>query len=380
MDNPLVGPGLERLRERRSVKWRLYDPDVLPLWVAEMDVVPAEPIQRAVADALSTGDTGYPWAADYAEALSAFAAERWGWEPDPTTMEIVPDVMLGVVEVLKLVTDPGSVVVVNSPVYPPFFQFVSHLGHRVVEAPLGDDGRLDLVTLEQALREAASSGGRAAYLLCNPQNPTGAVHTPAELTAALELAGSFGVRVVADEIHAPVVHAPARFTSVASLPAGSRAIALMSASKAFNLAGLKAAMAVPGADAAADLARMPEEVSHGASHLGVIAHRAAYLDGGPWLDALLAGLDSNRQLLATLLAEQLPEVGYRVPDGTFLAWLDFTALDLGDDPAAVLRERARVALHPGPGFGRGGAGHARLNFGTSPEIVREAVGRIAAAL
>jgi cystathionine beta-lyase len=380
MDNPLVGPGLERLRERRSVKWRLYDPDVLPLWVAEMDVVPAEPIQRAVADAMSTGDTGYPWAADYAEALSAFAAERWGWEPDPTTMEIVPDVMLGVVEVLKLVTDPGSVVVVNSPVYPPFFQFVSHLGHRVVEAPLGDDGRLDLVTLEQALREAASSGGRAAYLLCNPQNPTGAVHTPAELTAALELAGSFGVRVVADEIHAPVVHAPARFTSVASLPAGSRAIALMSASKAFNLAGLKAAMAVPGADAAADLARMPEEVSHGASHLGVIAHRAAYLDGGPWLDALLAGLDSNRQLLATLLAEQLPEVGYRVPDGTFLAWLDFTALDLGDDPAAVLRERARVALHPGPGFGHGGAGHARLNFGTSPEIVREAVGRIAAAL
>jgi cystathionine beta-lyase len=288
--------------------------------------------------------------------------------------------MLGVVEVLKLVTDPGSVVVVNSPVYPPFFQFVSHLGHRVVEAPLGEDGRLDLGSLEQALREAAGAGRRAAYLLCNPQNPTGVVHTPEELTAALELAESYGVRVVADEIHAPVVHAPATFTSVASLPAGSRAIALMSASKAFNLAGLKAAMAVPGAAAAADLARMPEEVSHGASHLGVIAHRAAYLDGGPWLDALLAGLDANRRLLATLLTEQLPEVGHRVPDGTFLAWLDFTALDLGDDPAAVLRERARVALHPGPGFGHGGAGHARLNFGTSPDIVREAVDRIAAAL
>lgn len=380
MDNPLVGPGLEQLRERRSVKWRLYDPDILPLWVAEMDVVPAEPIRRAVADAMSSGDTGYPWAADYAEALSAFAANRWGWEPDPATMEIVPDVMLGVVEVLKLVTDPGSAVVVNSPVYPPFFQFITHLGHRVVEAPLGETGRLDLGSLEWALGEAAGGGGRAAYLLCNPQNPTGAVHTPAELTAALELAESFGVRVVADEIHAPVVHAPATFTPVASLPAGSRAIALMSASKAFNLAGLKAAMAVPGPDAVADLARIPEEVSHGASHLGVIAHRAAYLDGGPWLDALLAGLDANRQLLASLLAEQLPDVGYRVPDGTFLAWLDFTALGLGDDPAAVLRERARVALHPGPGFGHGGAGHARLNFGTSPDIVREAISRIAAAL
>lgn len=380
MDNPLVGPGLERLRERRSVKWRLYDPDILPLWVAEMDVVPAEPIQRAVAEAMTSGDTGYPWAADYAEALSSFAARRWGWEPDPATMEIVPDVMLGVVEVLKLVTDPGSVVVVNSPVYPPFFAFVTHLGHRVVEAPLGEDGRLDLVTLERALGEAASAGGRAAYLLCNPQNPTGAVHTPEELTAALGLAESFGVRVVADEIHAPLVHAPATFTSVVSLPAGSRAIALMSASKAFNLAGLKAAMAVPGPAAVADLARIPEEVSHGASHLGVIAHRAAYLDGGPWLDALLAGLDSNRQLLATLLAEQLPEVGHRQPEGTFLAWLDFTRLGLGDDPAATLRERARVALHPGPGFGHGGAGHARLNFGTSPDILREAIGRIAAAL
>jgi cysteine-S-conjugate beta-lyase len=154
----------------------------------------------------------------------------------------------------------------------------------------------------------------------------------------------------------------------------------MSASKAFNLAGLKAAMAVPGPGAADELARMPEEVSHGASHVGVIAHRAAYLEGGQWLDALLQGLEENRQLLAALLAEHLPQVGFREPEGTFLAWLDFTAHDLGPDPSAVLRERAKVALHPGPGFGSGGAGHARLNFGTSPEILREAVARIAAAL
>jgi cystathionine beta-lyase len=154
----------------------------------------------------------------------------------------------------------------------------------------------------------------------------------------------------------------------------------MSASKAFNLAGLKAAMAVPGPDAVADLARMPEEVSHGASHVGVIAHRAAYLESAAWLDALLTGLDENRRLLSTLLAEHLPGVRYRVPEGTFLAWLDFSDLGLGPDPAAVLRERARVALHPGPGFGQGGQGHARLNFGTSPEIVGEAVRRIAAAL
>ena len=380
MDNPLVGPGLTALRERRSVKWRLYGPDVLPLWVAEMDVLPAEPVQRAVIEAVRSGDTGYPWAQDYAEALSSFATQRWGWTPEPAAMQIVPDVMLGVVEVLKLLTDPGDAVVVNSPVYPPFFQFVEHLGRRIVEAPLSAVGRLDPDAVDRACAEATRGGGRAAYLLCNPQNPTGAVHTPEELTAVLDVADGYGVRVVADEIHAPLAHPGVRFTPVASLSAGSRAVSLMSASKAFNLAGLKAAMAVPGPEAVTDLARIPEEVSHGASHVGVIAHRAAYLEGGPWLDALLLGLEENRRLLSSLLAEHLPEVGHREPEGTFLAWLDLTAYGLGPDPAAVLRERAKVALHPGPGFGAGGEGHARLNFGTSPDILREAVRRIAAAV
>ncbi|WP_406830814.1 aminotransferase class I/II-fold pyridoxal phosphate-dependent enzyme [Pedococcus sp. KACC 23699] len=380
MDNPLVGPGLDALRERRSVKWRLYGPEVLPLWVAEMDVVPAEPVQQAVIDAVRSGDTGYPWAPDYAEALSSFATQRWGWTPDPAAMQLVPDVMLGVTEVLKLLTDVGDAVVVNSPVYPPFFQFVHSLGRRVVEAPLDASGRLDPQTVERACAEAARGGGRVAYLVCNPQNPTGAVHTAAELTAVLEVATAYGVRVVADEIHAPLAHPGVTFTPVASLPAGSTAVSLMSASKAFNLAGLKAAVAVPGPEARAELAQIPDEVSHGASHVGVIAHRAAYLEGGPWLDALLAGLEENRRLLGSLLAEHLPEVGYREPEGTFLAWLDLTAYDLGPDPSSVLRERAKVALHPGPGFGTGGEGHARLNFGTSPEILREAVARIASAL
>jgi cystathionine beta-lyase len=345
-----------------------------------MAVVPAQPIQAAVIDAMRLGDTGYPWAFDYAEALAHFASTRWGWQPGPEAMSLVPDVMLGVVEVLKVLTGPGDAVVVNPPVYPPFFDFVGHLGRRIVEAPLGPDGRLDLTTVEQAMAEATRDGGRAAYLLCNPQNPTGTAHSPEELTAVLGLAERAGVRVVADEIHAPLVYAGSRFTPVLSLAAGSRAIVLMSASKAFNLAGLKAAMAIAGPEALADLARIPEEVTHGASHLGVVAHRAAYLHSADWLDALLAGLDENRRLVGTLLAKHLPEVGYRLPEGTFLAWLDFSALDLGPDPAAVLRSRARVALHPGPGFGMGGAGHARLNFGTSPDIVREAIERIAAAV
>lgn len=380
MENPLLALSLADLRQRQSLKWRLYGDDVLPLWVAEMDVLPPEPVVRAVSEAMVRGDTGYPWAPDYAEALAGFAQRRWGWAPEPRDARLVANVMTGVSEVLRLVTGPGDAVVVNCPVYPPFYDFVHDLGRRVVEAPLSADGRLDPETLAAAFVEGTRGGGRAAYLLSSPHNPTGAVHTVDELTTAGELAAAHGVRVVVDEIHAPLVYAPTRFTPYLSLPVGASAFSLMSASKGFNLAGLNAALAMAGAEAAAELARMPEEAAFGASHLGVLAQAAALRDGDAWLEALLGGLDSNRRLLAELLAEHLPRVGYRVPQATYLAWLDCRALGLGTDPAAVFRERGRVALSPGPSFGTGGEGHARLNFATSPEVLAEAVERMASAI
>lgn len=380
MENPLLALSLADLRQRQSLKWRLYGDDVLPLWVAEMDVLPPEPVVRAVSEAMARGDTGYPWAPDYAEALAGFAQRRWGWAPEPRDARLVANVMTGVSEVLRLVTGPGDAVVVNCPVYPPFYDFVHDLGRRVVEAPLSADGRLDPETLAAAFVEGTRGGGRAAYLLSSPHNPTGAVHTVDELTTAGELAAAHGVRVVVDEIHAPLVYAPTRFTPYLSLPVGASAFSLMSASKGFNLAGLNAALAIAGAEAAADLARMPEEAAFGASHLGVLAQAAALRDGDAWLEALLDGLDSNRRLLAELLAEHLPQVGYRVPQATYLAWLDCRALGLGTDPAAVFRERGRVALSPGPSFGTGGEGHARLNFATSPAVLAEAVERMASAI
>ena len=379
MDNPLLGPTLDDLRRHQGLKWRLYGDDVLPLWVAEMDVFPPEPVVRAVTDAMRRGDTGYPWARDYAEAVAGFAERHWGWAPDPGRARLVPNVMLGISEVLKLVTSPGDAVVVNCPVYPPFYAFVRNLGRRVVEAPLTPEGRIDRQTLATAFGEATRGDGHAAYLLANPHNPTGAVHTAEELTAAGELAVDHGVRVVVDEIHAPLVYAPHRFTPYLSLPVGARAFALFSASKAFNLAGLTSAVALAGDEAQRELAAMPHEVAFGASHVGAIAQAAALQDGDEWLKALLAGLDSNRMLLGELLAQHLPDVGYQVPEGTYLAWLDCRRLGLGTDPAAVFRERGRVALSPGPDFGTGGQGHARLNFATSPAILTEAVERMAAA-
>jgi cysteine-S-conjugate beta-lyase len=378
--NPLEALSLAQLRARTSIKWRHYDADVLPLWVAEMDVPLAEPIAAALTQAIAAGDTGYPAGSAYAEAMAAFAAARWSWSFDPAASVLVPDVMRGVVEMLKLVTSPGDAVVVNSPVYTPFYLFVEHADRRVLEAPLGADHRIDLGTLERALAQAAAGAGRCALLLCSPHNPTGTVHTRAELEAAGALAARFGARVIVDEIHAPIVLPGSIHVPYLSLPVGADGFALLSASKGWNLAAAKAAVAVAGERAVGELERVPPEVRHGASHLGAIAHVAALRHGGAWLDELLRGLDRNRRLLGELLARHLPEVGYREPQGTYLAWLDCRTLGLAEDPAAVFLERGRVALNSGPSFGTGGEGHVRLNLATSAEILEQAVRRMAAAL
>ncbi|RAO31934.1 Cystathionine beta-lyase [Micromonospora noduli] len=379
--NPLRQLTIDQLRQRTSLKWREYPDDVLPLWVAEMDVPLAEPVALAITDAVARGDTGYTAGTAYPQAVAEFAARRWGW--DGLAVErtaLVPDVMHGVVEALRLVTDPGDAVVVNCPVYPPFYESVAHAERRIVEAPLGEDLRIDFDALGDAFRRARAGGRPAAYLLCSPHNPTGVMHSAAELTAVAELAQRHGVRVVADEIHAPVVAGGARFVPYLSVPGAENGLSLMSASKGWNLAGLRGGLLVAGPAAAGDLARVPFGVSVGTSHLGVIAHTAAFRDGGEWLDAVLTGLDDNRRLLTALLAEHLPAVRYQPSQATYLAWLDCRALGLGDDPASVFLDRGRVALNSGLAFGTGGVGHVRLNLATAPELIIEAVHRMASAV
>ncbi|MEU4560693.1 aminotransferase class I/II-fold pyridoxal phosphate-dependent enzyme [Actinoplanes sp. NPDC023936] len=376
--NPLRRLSLDQLRRRTSEKWRTYPPDVLPVFVAEMDAPLADPVVRAITDAVRLGDTGYPAGSAYAEALDGFARTRWGWKGvEPARTRVVADVMAGILEVLGVISEPGRAVVVSSPTYPPYYIYVRRTGRPVEEAPLGADGRLDPASLDAAFRRA---GPGATYLLCNPQNPTATVHTAAELSELAALADRHGLRVVSDEIFAPLVLPGTTFVPYLSVPGASRGFAVLSATKGWNLAGLKAALVVAGPDAADDLAGIPEWVREGASHVGVIAHTAAFRDGGEWLDAVLAGIDENRRLLASLLATELPKVGYRPGESTYLAWLDCRELGLGDDPAAVFLERGRVAFVPGPTFGAGGAGHVRFNIGTSPEVVTEAVRRMAAAL
>jgi cystathionine beta-lyase len=367
------------LRARTSLKWREYPPDVLPLWVAEMDVVPAEAVVDALGRAIAAGDTGYPYGNDYAEAFADFAAQRWSWEGlDSTRTAYAADVMTGLVEAIRLVSGPGDPVVLNPPVYPPFFGFTEHAGRSVVEAPLGPDGRLELDALEAAFVRAGASGRPITYLLCNPHNPTAVAHTLTELSAVAALARTYRVRVVVDEIHGPLV--ADGFVPYLSVPGTEDAFVVTSASKAWNLAGAKAALIIAGEAAAGDLARLPEVVSHGPSRLGMLAHTVALREGVGWLDAVQAGLADNRRLLADLLAHHLPEMSCVHGGATYLAWLDCRALGLGDDPAAAFLEQGRVALNSGLTFGTGGAGHVRLNYATTPEILTQAITRMAAVV
>ena len=383
MSTPLLGATEALLRrDRTSVKWVAYPPDVLPLWVAEMDAAPCPAVATAVSAAMQRGDTGYGWSPRYADAVAAYAHDAWGWEIDTSAAMIVPDVMIGAAELLRLLTDEGGPVVVSPPVYDSFFGFVDAIGRRRVDAPLGPDGRLDPDALRTAFREATAGGDRAAYLLCNPQNPTGVVHTRAELAALAALADEHGVRVVADEIHAPVVYggSPA-FTPYLTVPGGERGFSVFSPSKGWNLAGLKSALAMAGSAAVADFARLAEVHTHGSSHIGAIAHVAAMADGREWQAQLVAELDANRMLLGRLLAEHLPGVRWQAPESTYLAWLDCRDLGLGDDPAAAFLRRGRVALGSGPRYGHeAGRGFARLNFATSPAILEDAVRRMASSL
>ena len=377
--NPLEHLTLSQLRQRTSSKWRAYPPDVLPAFVAEMDVELATPVVQAVDHAMAIGDTGYAIGDGYVRALGDFALARWGWDGVvPARALTVTDVMSGISEVLRLVSGPGEAVVVSCPVYQPFFNVVAHEVRRLEEARLTEEGRLDFDELEAAFIRASAHGPRPVYLLCNPHNPTGVLHTTDELAAVADLAGRHGVRVISDEIHAPIVAAGGTF--VPYLSVSGEGFAVMSASKAWNLAGFKAAVVVAGEDSAGQLREMPKWLRSSPGHLGEIAHTAALREGVPWLDALLAGLDANRTLLGQLLTEHLPEVVWRPGGATYLAWLDCRALGLGDDPAATFLKRGKVALSPGPMFGAGGGGHVRLNFATSQKLLGEIVRRMATAL
>ncbi|QDZ15291.1 aminotransferase class I/II-fold pyridoxal phosphate-dependent enzyme [Humibacter ginsenosidimutans] len=373
---------IDRLRaERNSIKWRRYEPDVLPLFVAEMDFDLAPVIVDAVTHALRSGDTGYlDDPGELAPVFADFAQRSWDWIVDEGCVHLATDVTVGLVEALRLlVPAQGAKVVLTPPVYAPFYEMVGEVNGTVVEVPLVEDAgySLDLAGLERAF-----AGGADAMLLCNPQNPTGRCHSGESLRALAELAARYDVPVLSDEVHAPLAHPGAVFTPFAPIAAaaGARSATVTSASKAWNLAALKCAWIV-AADARMNevLDRLPEETAARTSILGLHASIAA-LNNIAWRDEAVEVVASNIELLTNTLAELVPEASVVTPDAGYLVWLDLRATGLGDDPAAVLREQGRVAFNSGPTFGAGGAGFVRANVACDPSTIVEAVRRIASVV
>jgi cysteine-S-conjugate beta-lyase len=369
---------LEVLRQRGSSKWRTYPKDVLPLTVAEMDYSLAPPVAEALHVAVARSDTGYATAAsDLGAALVGFAGRRWNWDIDARSVTAVTDVGTGVVQLLRILTRPGDSVAINTPVYPPFFDWVPEAGVKLLEVPLAHDEsgwRLDLSALERAFATHP-----AVFLLCSPHNPVGRAHTAQELEAVVRLAESYRVTVVSDEIHGPLVHSGARFVPLLTVP-GARevAISMFSASKAWNLAGLKCAVVVTGSPTMASVVeRFPPDVRWRTGHFGVIAAIAAFKEGEPWLDQLLLTLEHRRDQLTRLLADHLPAVSWHPPEATYLAWLNCRAMGGEGEPRDRFLEHGRVALEPGLRFGAEGHGYVRLNFATSSEILQDAIARMA---
>jgi cysteine-S-conjugate beta-lyase len=376
---PLLGVEIERLRALSCIKWTWHEPDVLPAWVADMDLPPAPVSVEAVRALVDRGDFGYNMTAE-AKLPAAFAAWQeasHGWQPSEEHTRVFCDVMQGVQTAMWLHTKPGDGVVVFTPVYPPFLGSVVRSGRRLVECPLDTDGwRLDPEVLTAVVDDTTT-----AILLCNPHNPTGRVFTREELEAIAEVAERRDLLIISDEIWADLTHPGQRHIPMAliSEEAAARTLTLNAASKSFNLAGLRCAIAHFGHEGLErGLQAVPSHVFGAVGSLGAEATLAAWTQGALWLSATKEHLTAQRDHVASRLAAELGDVGWQVPEATYLAWLDFRAYGLGDDPAKRLLEGARVALSSGLDFGARGAGFARLNFATSRELLDAILDRIVA--
>ena len=378
---------LAELQTHKSEKWRAFPSDVLPLPVAEMDFPVAEPIRRALKEMVDKSDLGYLGAIpEMGEAFAEFASKRFGWKPDPTQIRIAADVGVGIVETLRVITHYGDKIMINSPVYPNFYTWANETHLEIVDVPLsrseeeinGSPWHLDWPGIE-----AAYKSGIKVHLICNPHNPLGRVYTKGELEKLVELAVENNVIIISDEIHSPLTYSEQAFTPFLTLGDQARevGITVTAASKGWNIAGLKCAIIVTeSASMHERLSAIAPATHYRASLLGAFATVAAFKEGEPWLNELMVQLDTNRKLVASLVAEKLPKAKTHMPHCSYLAWLDFAGYALGPDPAAYLVEHAKVAFVPGVRFGEKFSSYIRLNFATSPEIITEAINRVARAL
>ncbi|WP_308015751.1 aminotransferase class I/II-fold pyridoxal phosphate-dependent enzyme [Microbacterium sp. cx-59] len=371
------------LRAGGSLKWSMF-PDAIGAFVAEMDFGLAPAISDAIKASVDRGVTGYlptQLATDLSQAAADWYADSYGWRIPAERVHHVPDVIAAFELTIENFTAPGSAVIVPTPAYMPFLLVPQMHGRRVIEVPsIERDGRyvMDLDGIA-----AAFDDGGGLLVLCNPHNPLGTVFTRSELLAVSEVVSSRNGRVFSDEIHAPIVYGSAQHVPYASISdaAASHTITAASASKAWNLAGLKCAQVIVSNDAdAATWDELGFWAGHGTATLGVVANIAAYTAGRDWLTGVVDYLDGNRRLLAELVTERLPLARVTMPEGSYIALIDLRPYGIEGDLGEWFRSHANVAMTDGAACGAAGVGHVRFVFALPRPLLREAVERVAAAL
>jgi cystathionine beta-lyase len=385
-DHLTTVPNLSVLQTHRSEKWRGFAKDVLPLPVAEMDFPVAEPIRAILTELVANSDLGYLGPIpELGLGFKKFAQERWNWELDESQVRAATDVGVAVVEILRVMTQPGDSILINSPVYHNFYNWIIETKLNKVDVPFqrtGDEAA-NPWEIDWAGIEKAYASGIKVHLLCSPHNPLGRIYSKEELLKFVGLAQKHNVLIISNELHAPLTYKGNQYTPILSLGENARKVSIVvsAASKGWNIAGLKCAIIVTQDPVLfARLNEMPLAVHYRSSLLGAFATAVAFSDCGDWLDDVVSQLDVNRYLIENLLTAKLPSVRYHIPDNGYLAWLDLESLKLGVDPSKVLLEKGRVAFNPGHTFGAQCSQYIRLNFATSPVIVTEAIERIARAV
>jgi len=383
----IKAPTLAELATHHSEKWRAFAPDVIPLPVAEMDFPVAAPIREFLHTMVDNSDMGYLGPIpELGTSFAAFAATRWKWTVDPTHVRAATDVGVGVVEILRVFTNPGDSILISSPVYQNFYTWINETKVKSIDVPFihkpSEDVSLAWSIDWEGIEKAYSSGIKI-HLLCSPHNPNGRVYTREELTKFVALAAKYNVIIISDEIHSPLEYAGHPFVPILTLgeEAENHCVVVTAASKGWNIAGLKCAIIVSGGKAMHEkLNALPPALHYRASLLGAFATSVAFDKCVPWLDTVIEQLDHNRHLIATLIAEHLPEVVYNLPQHSYLAWFDLSALNLGDQPTAVILEKTNVAFNAGHIYGAQWGQFARMNFATSPEIITQAITQMARGL
>ncbi len=370
-----------------DIKWNLYKKDILPMWVADMDFPAPKPILDALHKQLDQGVLGYEWAnGTQLPKVVANRMERlYKWKVQPEAVLTVTGIVSGYSVAVRAFCSPKKGVAIQTPVYNEFHEVKNNIGIPQIDIPFIKQVKGNIMTYEidwDLFEKRVKKAG--IFLLCNPHNPLGIIFTRKELTRMAEICIKHNVLIVSDEIHSELLLDGNKFTPMAKLSREieQHVITLIAPSKTFNVAGLFCGFAIIPNKELRD--RYNNELNHLRLHVaspGLHASRAAFSGKcDPWLAELNRYLTGNRDFLVDYVTKYMPNVRTTIPEATYLGWLDFTQTKIDGSPFEFFKEKAKVAVSEGKIFGKEGAGHVRINFGTSRALLKEGLSRIKQAM